>query len=157
MAKCKVLPLGWGSPQYQYKLSAEQIEGIPAENLGILVDEYLANTPCSPASCILNCIKGSETSRFREFTLPLNSTEESLVQEWHRLVGVGLDEGHKNCQKVGIHLLWGKSHRWGCSASIREGYGDTLLWAFNTYWTIIRKNERMLLQGLQWQDKGQRF
>lgn len=43
MAKCKVLPLGRGSPQYQYELSVEWIESIPTGDSGILVDENLAN------------------------------------------------------------------------------------------------------------------
>ncbi|KAK4807201.1 hypothetical protein QYF61_024321 [Mycteria americana] len=52
-AKCKVLHLGQGNHQYQYRLGDEWIESSPAEkDLGIL-----------KANCILVCIKRSMASR----------------------------------------------------------------------------------------------
>lgn len=66
MAKCKVLPLGWGNPQYEYKLSAEWIESIPTEDLGYWwMKIWPISDAAQTASCILGCIKGSETSRIQ--------------------------------------------------------------------------------------------
>lgn len=81
-AKCKILPLGWGKHQYQYKLSAGWIESIPAKNLGYWwMKIWTMCNRAQTASCILGCIEGSETSRFREVILPLNSAEEPSLQE----------------------------------------------------------------------------
>jgi len=92
-AKCKVLHLSWGNPQYQYRLGDEQIESSPKEkDLRVLVDENLdMNWQCllasQKANHILSCIKRSMASRVREGILPLCSTlvrphQESCVHVW---------------------------------------------------------------------------
>ncbi|PKU42711.1 rna-directed dna polymerase from mobile element jockey-like [Limosa lapponica baueri] len=75
-AKGKVLHLGGGNLQYQYRWGDEGIESSPVEkNSGILVDEKLDMTQqCTLAAhkidCIQSCIKSSMASRSRRI-LPL--------------------------------------------------------------------------------------
>ncbi|KAJ7416725.1 hypothetical protein WISP_69166 [Willisornis vidua] len=91
--KYKVLHLGLGNPQYQYRPGDEQIENSPSEkDLVVLVDERLDVTgQCAlsdqKASCILDCIKSSVANRPREGTLSLYSALvrshlECCIQLW---------------------------------------------------------------------------
>jgi len=92
-AKCKVLHLGQGNLQYQYRLGDEGIESSPAmKDLGALVNEKLdmsrkCGLTAQTANCILGCLKSSVASRLREGILPLCSTLVSphlgsCVQLW---------------------------------------------------------------------------
>jgi len=92
-AKCNVLHLGWGNPQYQCRLEDEGIESSPVEkDLGVPLDEKLdMSQQCAltaqKANHILGCIKSSKASRSRDVNLPLCSTLvkphlESYVQLW---------------------------------------------------------------------------
>ncbi|KAK4832503.1 hypothetical protein QYF61_023568 [Mycteria americana] len=100
-AKCKVLHVGQGDLQYQYRPGDEGIESSPAEkDLGVLVDEKLDKSQqcafaAQKANCILGCITRSVTSRLREVILLLYSALQR-----HGPVGAGPEEeGHKNDQK----------------------------------------------------------
>jgi len=121
-AKYKVLHLGQGNSQFQYKLGDELIESSPEQkDLRILVGEKSdMNWQCAlaaqKANCILACRKRSMASRLREVTFPLCSALVrphlgSCIHLWspqHRKdmdLGAGPEEGHKNGQRDGKPLL----------------------------------------------------
>jgi len=112
-AKCKLLHMGEGNPQYQYRLGNEGIESSPVEkDLRVLVDEKLDMTwqralAAQKATRILACIPSSMGSRAREGILPLCSALvrphlESCIQLWspqHRTDMDLLEHGQRRPQK----------------------------------------------------------
>ncbi|KAJ7403903.1 hypothetical protein BTVI_74659 [Pitangus sulphuratus] len=96
-AKCKVLHLGWGNLQNQYRLRDEGIKNSPAEKgLEVLVGEELdMSHQCVLTTwedshvldCIVGSIRRSVVSRLGEVILPLSSILvgphlESCIQLW---------------------------------------------------------------------------
>ena len=130
-AKGKVLHLGRGNHWHQDRLGHERIESSPAEeDLGILVDEKLhmsqqgaLNSPeGQPYPGLLQKKHGQQVEGGDSAPLlcsgetlsgVLRPALESSAQERHGPVGAGPEEGHKNDQRDGTPLLWGKAERVG--------------------------------------------
>ncbi|KAK4817941.1 hypothetical protein QYF61_002785 [Mycteria americana] len=121
-AKCKVLHLGWGNPQYQYRLGDEGIESSPAEkDLRVPVDEKLHKPPACASSPESQPYPGLHKKKHGQQvkggdSVPLLCSGETppgllhpalepSAQERHGPVGACLEEGHKNSQRDGTPLL----------------------------------------------------
>ncbi|PKU46750.1 rna-directed dna polymerase from mobile element jockey-like [Limosa lapponica baueri] len=92
-AKCKVLHLGHGNPNYEYRLGREWIDSRPAEkDFRVSVNEkHNMSHQCALAahkvSCLLGCIKRNVASRSGEVILPVYSALvrphlEYCIQLW---------------------------------------------------------------------------
>ncbi|KAJ7412917.1 rna-directed dna polymerase from mobile element jockey-like [Pitangus sulphuratus] len=89
--KCKVLHLGWGSPQYQYRLWDEQVESSPAEkDLGVLLDERLDTNWQCESQPYPGLHPGVETSD----SAPLLCSGETLPGVLQTAMGSPAQEGH---------------------------------------------------------------
>ncbi|PKU28877.1 hypothetical protein llap_20819 [Limosa lapponica baueri] len=116
--KCRVLPLGHGTPRPKYRLCGEWLETSPEEkDLGVLVDEkvnmsWQCALAAQKANRILGCIKTSAACRSWEVILPLYSHETPLVvlhppleSSAHGSFGTGPAKGYENDQRARAPLI----------------------------------------------------
>jgi len=122
-AKCKVLHLDWGSPQYHYRLGERGIESSPAEkDLGGTGGGKAGHEPsmCSrsperqsypglhPQQCGQEGKGGDSGPLLRSAETPpavLQPALEPSAQDRPRPAGAGPEEGHKDDGRAGISLL----------------------------------------------------
>ena len=121
--------MGQGHPQYQYRLGDEGIESSPdkkdlGDTGGWKAGRELAVCALSPERqpyAGLHEKKCDQQVKRDDFALLLWSGEtsprilhpvlEPSAQDQHRPVEAGPEVGHKNEQRVGTPLLWGKAER----------------------------------------------
>ncbi|PKU46231.1 rna-directed dna polymerase from mobile element hypothetical protein [Limosa lapponica baueri] len=141
-AKFKVLYLGWGNPQYQYKLGNEYIDNSPAEKvLAILVDQILdmiwqSVLVVQKTSLVLACIKRSMASSSREPLLLWSS----FLSCGTLLPAGSHGNGQVICQMTEQYtIVISQSWTWYRG----NGRGETML-----FWEVVLiKAHRILLHG----------
>ena len=122
-AECQVLHLGRGNPWYQYRLGRWRDWEQPwGEGLGGTDRSKVWHEPPMCAHSLEGQLYPVWPAGQRTTTL-LHSSEtppgvlrparEPSAQEIHGPIGAGPEEGHKNDQRDGTPLLWGKADRVG--------------------------------------------